>query len=137
MLTPFHLAINVHDLAIARGFYCGLLGASEGRSAETWVDVSFFGHQLSLHIGPPLATARTGRVGDALVPMPHFGVVLSLKDWRAVADRLEAAQMDFILPPQVRFEGEPGEQWTMFFEDPSGNPIELKGFARDEAIFAH
>ncbi|MEO0665473.1 MAG: VOC family protein [Pseudomonadota bacterium] len=137
MLTPFHLAINVHDLGEARAFYCDVLGAEEGRSAPTWVDVSFFGHQLSLHIGPPLATARTGRVGEALVPMPHFGVVLMLDDWRGVAARLEAAGTEFILAPQVRFEGEPGEQWTMFFEDPSGNPIELKGFETREAIFAH
>ncbi|MEM9349818.1 MAG: VOC family protein [Pseudomonadota bacterium] len=137
MLTPFHLAINVRDLDEARYFYCDLLGAEEGRSAETWVDVSFFGHQLSLHIGEPLSTNRTGKVGAALVPMPHFGVVLMLDDWKGVAERLSAANMDFILKPQVRFEGEPGEQWTMFFEDPSGNPIELKGFATQEAIFAH
>ncbi|MEL6691016.1 MAG: VOC family protein [Pseudomonadota bacterium] len=137
MLTPFHLAINVRDLDEARTFYCGMLGAEEGRSAPTWVDVSLFGHQLSLHIGEPLVTARTGRVGEALVPMPHFGVVLRLEDWRATAERLTEAGADFILKPQVRFEGEPGEQWTMFFEDPSGNPIELKGFASEEAIFAH
>ncbi|MEM6727972.1 MAG: VOC family protein [Pseudomonadota bacterium] len=137
MLTPFHLAINVRDLDEARSFYCDMLGAEEGRSAPTWVDVSFFGHQVSLHIGPPLTTARTGRVGDTEVPMPHFGVVLPLDRWRIVAARLEDAGHPFILPPQVRFKGETGEQWTMFFEDPSGNPIEIKGFADEEAIFAH
>ncbi|MEM8592429.1 MAG: VOC family protein [Pseudomonadota bacterium] len=136
MLTPFHLAINVSDLDEAREFYCGTLGAIEGRSAETWVDVSFFGHQLSLHIGPSLTTARTGRVGSTMVPMPHFGVVLSLEEWQRAAARLKAAHTSFILAPQVRFQGEPGEQWTMFFEDPSGNPIELKGFANRDAIFA-
>lgn len=137
MLTPFHLAINVRDLHEARSFYCDMLGAEEGRSAPTWVDVSFFGHQVSLHIGPPLTTSRTGRVGDTEVPMPHFGVVLPLDRWRIVAARLEDAGHPFILPPQVRFKGETGEQWTMFFEDPSGNPIEIKGFADEEAIFAH
>lgn len=137
MLTPFHLAINVHDLAAAREFYCGVLGATEGRSAQTWVDVSFFGHQLSLHLGPILKTQPTGRVGDTLVPMPHFGVVLDLDIWRATADRLTDAGAAFILEPQLRFAGEPGEQWTMFFEDPSGNPIELKGFATHAALFAH
>ncbi|MEM1374809.1 MAG: VOC family protein [Pseudomonadota bacterium] len=137
MLTPFHLAIHVRDLDDARGFYCDTLGAEEGRSAPSWVDVSFFGHQLSLHLGEPFPTARTGKVGDALVPMPHFGVVLRLADWQQVAERLTQAGTDFVLPPQVRFEGEPGEQWTMFFEDPFGNPIELKGFASADAIFAH
>lgn len=137
MLTPFHLAINVTDLDEARRFYCGVLCAIEGRSAPTWVDVAFFGHQLSLHIGPPLKTQTTGKVGEAVVPMPHFGVVLTLKDWQAAAKRLETHGTQFILTPQVRFKGEPGEQWTMFFMDPSGNPIELKGFADQEAIFAH
>ncbi|MEM6479878.1 MAG: VOC family protein, partial [Pseudomonadota bacterium] len=129
-------AIHVHDLDVARRFYCDLLGSEEGRSAPTWIDVSFFGHQLSLHLGAPFQTGRTGKVGDVMVPMPHFGAVLDLDIWREVAARLEAAGTEFILSPQCRFEGEPGEQWTMFFEDPSGNPIELKGFATREAIFA-
>ncbi|MEL6607880.1 MAG: VOC family protein [Pseudomonadota bacterium] len=137
MLTPFHLAINVTDLETTRAFYCGLLGAVEGRSTDTWVDVSLFGHQLSLHLGPPLETRATGQVGNAMVPMPHFGVVLQLADWRETADRLTQAGTDFIIAPSVRFEGEPGEQWTMFFKDPSGNPIELKGFANLDAVFDH
>ncbi len=136
MPHPFHLAINVTDLDAAREFYSGLLGAAEGRSTGTWVDFDLFGHQLSLHLGPPLATADTGHVGDHRVPMPHFGLVLPLSEWRALADRLSAAGVAFVLPPQVRFAGEPGEQWTMFFRDPSGNPIEIKGFAEMDAVFA-
>ncbi|MGR3460796.1 MAG: VOC family protein [Roseovarius sp.] len=135
MAHPFHLAINVTDLDAAREFYGGLLGGVEGRSTETWVDFDFFGHQLSLHVGEPLATAPTGRVGDHMVPMPHFGVVLPLDDWHALAGRLEAAEVDFVIPPSVRFKGEPGEQWTMFFRDLSGNPIEVKGFADMGAVF--
>lgn len=136
MLTPFHLAIHVQDLDAARGFYGGVLGCAEGRSTDTWVDFDFFGHQLSLHLGTPFATADTGRVGDHMVAMPHFGVVLHLPDWRRLADRLVAAGVDFVLPPTVRFAGEPGEQWTMFFRDPSGNPIEVKGFADMDRVFA-
>mgnify|MGYP005865226079 FL=1 len=136
MPHPFHLAINVTDLDAARAFYGRLLGAVEGRSTETWVDFDFFGHQISLHLGRPFATEETGRVGDHIVPMPHFGVVLPLGEWRALAARLEAAEVAFVVPPSVRFEGEPGKQWTMFFRDPSGNPIEIKGFADSGGVFA-
>jgi len=135
MAHPFHLAINVTDLDAARAFYGGLLGGTEGRSTATWVDFDFFGHQLSLHLGEQLATAPTGKVGDHMVPMPHFGVVLPLDAWRKLAARLEAAEVDFVVPPSVRFKGEPGEQWTMFFRDPSGNPIEVKGFGDMGAVF--
>lgn len=137
MLTPFHLAIHVRDLDEARQFYGETLGCTEGRSAPTWVDFSFFGHQLSLHLGQPFENRATGKVGDKMVPMPHFGIVLLLPEWRVLADRLTAAKTDFVLPPSVRFEGEPGEQWTMFFRDPSGNPIEVKGFPTMEGVFAH
>lgn len=137
MLTPFHLALNVTDLDEARRFYGGLLGCTEGRSTETWVDFNFFGHQLSLHLGLPLQTAATGKVGAHKVPMPHFGVVLHLPDWQVLAAKLTAAGTDFVLPPSVRFQGEPGEQWTMFFYDPSGNPIEFKGFPSLDGVFAH
>lgn len=137
MLTPFHLAIHVHDLDAARRFYGDVLGCAEGRSATTWVDFSFFGHQLSLHLGAPFANAATGRVGEKLVPMPHFGVVLPLANWRALAERLRTAGTKFELDPSVRFQGEPGEQWTMFFRDPSGNPIEIKGFPSLDGVFAH
>jgi len=136
MRSLFHLAINVRDLDEARRFYGGVLGCTEGRSTDTWVDFDFFGHQLSLHLGPLLVTQRTGRVGDQLVPMPHFGLVLSLDDWQPLAQRLKQAGTEFVLAPQVRFEGQPGEQWTMFFEDPSGNPLEVKGFRSLEAVYA-
>ena len=136
MLTPFHLAINVTDLSQARAFYAGVLGCTEGRSTESWVDFSFFGHQLSLHQGTPFATADTGKVGAHMVAMPHFGVVLGYDDWRALADRLEGAGIDWVIAPTVRFQGQPGEQWTMFFRDPSGNPIEVKGFRDMDGVFA-
>ncbi len=132
----FHLAFHVTNLDEARRFYGGVLGCTEGRSTDTWVDFDFFGHQISLHLGEPFKTTRTGKVGDHLVPMPHFGLVLLLPAWRALAERLQAAGIDFVLPPQVRFAGQPGEQWTMFFCDPFGNPIEVKGFASTEAIYA-
>ncbi|GGE26398.1 dioxygenase [Primorskyibacter flagellatus] len=136
MIPPFHLAYHVTDLDEARAFYGGILGAEEGRSTETWVDFDFFGHQLSLHLGTPFATTNTGKVGDHMVPMPHLGMVLGYDDWRAMADRLTGAGVDFVLPPSVRFEGQPGEQWTMFFRDPSGNPIEIKGFRDLAGVFA-
>lgn len=136
MKSLFHLAFNVRDLEAARAFYGGVLGCEEGRSAPTWIDYSFFGHQLSLHLGEPFATAETGRVGEHMVPMPHLGAVLPLADWRALAARLESAGTAFVIPPSVRYPGEPGEQWTMFFRDPSGNPIEIKGFADFDGVFA-
>ncbi len=136
MRSVFHLAYNVRDLNDARTFYGDLLGCAEGRSTDTWVDYNFFGHQISLHIGEPFATARTGLVGGNKVPMPHLGVVLPLKDWKVLAAKLETAETDFLLSPSVRFEGEPGEQWTMFFHDPCGNPIEVKGFADFDGLFA-
>ena len=135
MPGPFHLAINVADLDAARAFYGGVLGCAEGRSTETWVDFDFFGHQLSLHLGAPFATAATGRVGQHMVPMPHFGLVLKLDRWRRLARRLEAAGIAWVIPPSVRFEGRPGEQWTMFFTDPFGNPIEVKGFPDMSGVF--
>jgi extradiol dioxygenase family protein len=135
MPHPFHLAFNVRDLDVARDFYSTRLGAREGRSTDTWVDFEFYGHQLSLHLGEPMVTSDTGHVGDHLVPMPHFGVVLPLKDWTDLADRLTDQNTDFIIEPSVRFQGEAGEQWTMFFRDPSGNPIEIKGLADNADIF--
>jgi extradiol dioxygenase family protein len=136
MHKPFHLAIHVTDLDAARRFYGDLLGCAEGRSTATWVDFDFYGHQLSLHLGQPFATTNTGRVGNDWVPMPHFGLVLALDAWRDLADRLTQAKIDFVLPPQVRFAGEPGEQWILFLLDPSGNPIEIKGFASLDAVYA-
>ncbi len=136
MQSLFHFAFNVTDLDAARRFYGGILGCTEGRSTGTWVDFDFFGHQISLHLGTPFKTENTGHVGDHLVPMPHFGLVLTLPDWEALAARLEAAGIAFILKPQLRFEGQPGEQWTLFFCDPSGNPIEIKGFRSLNTIYA-
>lgn len=136
MRSYFHFAFNVTDLDLARRFYGGMLGCTEGRSTDTWVDFDFFGHQLSLHLGEPFKTANTGLVGEHRVPMPHFGLVLAQPDWQALAQRLTEAGLEFVLPPQLRFAGEPGEQWTMFFRDPFGNPIEVKGFATLDSIFA-
>ncbi|WP_267426223.1 VOC family protein [Methylobacterium sp. GC_Met_2] len=135
MLTPFHLAYHVTDLDAARRFYGGVLGCREGRSTETWVDFDFFGHQISLHLGEPFATTRTGKVGNHMVMMPHLGVVLSLDAWEALAARIAAEGIAFDIPPVVRFPGEPGEQRTMFFFDPSGNPIEIKGFRDLDGVF--
>lgn len=134
-IAPFHLAFHVHDLEAARRFYGGVLGCREGRSTASWVDFDFFGHQLSLHLGRPFETSDTGQVGERLVPMPHFGVVLELPRWQALAERLRAAGTRFVLEPGVRFEGQPGEQWTMFFRDPSGNPIEVKGLRSPATLY--
>ncbi|AEG94761.1 VOC family protein [Ramlibacter tataouinensis] len=136
MASLFHLAFHVTDLAAARRFYGGVMGCAEGRSTDTWVDYDFFGHQISLHLGEPFKTTRTGRVGDQLVPMPHFGLVLALPEWRQLADRLRQAGTEFVMEPQLRYPGQPGEQWTMFFCDPSGNPIEVKGLASMDGLYA-
>ena len=135
MQSLFHFAFHVTDLDLARQFYGGLLQCREGRSTDTWVDFDFFNHQISLHLGQPFKTECTGRVGDTLVPMPHFGLVLALPDWQAMAARLQAANVSFVIAPQVRFAGQPGEQHTMFFCDPFGNPIEIKGFASLETLY--
>ncbi|WP_020406206.1 VOC family protein [Hahella ganghwensis] len=136
MASVFHLALNVTDLEQARAFYVDLLGATEGRSTETWLDIDFFGHQVSLHLGEPFHTQPTGKVGNHLVPMPHFGVILPLEQFKALAQRLIDAKLVFEIEPFVRFKGEPGEQHTMFFRDPCGNPIEIKGFTDMSRIFA-
>ena len=136
MNSIFHLSFNVPDLDVARQFYSGVLGCTEGRSTDTWVDFDFFGHQLSLHLGEPFKTALTGNVGNCLVPMPHFGLVLALPEWQAMAARLKTAGTAFVLEPQLRFASQPGEQWTMFFYDPFGNPLEIKGFESLESLYS-
>ena len=136
MQSLFHFSFNVTDLNIARQFYGDVLGCAEGRSTDTWVDFDFFNHQISLHLGEPFKTERTGRVGDTLVPMPHFGLVLALPEWQTMADRLKAADTVFVMEPQVRFEGQSGEHWTMFFCDPFGNPLEIKGFRSFDTLYA-
>jgi len=135
MRSIFHLAYNVLDLEEAREFYVNTLGCKEGRSAETWIDLDFFGHQLSLHIGEPFLTKVTGKVGEHLVPMPHLGIILAYKDWKNLAAKLEEKNMTFVIKPTLRFEGLAGEQYTMFFKDPFGNPIEAKGFKDLSKVF--
>ncbi len=132
----FHLAFPVRDLAEARAFYGGLLGCAEGRSSPEWVDFDFHGHQIVAHLAPSPEDVATNPVDGEDVPVRHFGVILDLASWRALADRLEAAGVRFIIPPQVRFQGQPGEQATLFFLDPSGNALEFKAFADDAMVFA-
>jgi uncharacterized protein len=135
MNSLFHLAFHVTDLDEARRFYGDVLGCKEGRSTDTWVDFDFFTHQISLHLGEPFKTSNTGRVGEHLVPMPHFGLILQKDDWQALADRLQSRGMRFVIEPHLRFAGQAGEQWTMFFVDPFGNPIEVKGFASLSTVY--
>ncbi|HZF43199.1 MAG TPA: VOC family protein [Sphingomonadaceae bacterium] len=136
-LPPFHLAFPVHDLAAARAFYGDLLGCPEGRSSDEWIDFDLHGHQIVAHLDP---AAKPSAVSNAVdgddVPVPHFGLVLDMASWRALADRLRAAGTRFVIEPGVRFEGQPGEQATMFLLDPSGNAIEFKAMARRENLFA-
>ena len=138
-LTPFHIAFPVDDLDAARGFYGGLLGCPEGRSAEgEWIDFDLFGHQIVAHRVPGSGKRAGGSnpVDGHDVPVPHFGVVLDLDRWKVLADRLKAAQVAFVIEPYVRFEGEVGEQATMFFLDPAGNALEFKAFADFSQLFA-
>jgi extradiol dioxygenase family protein len=135
MRSLFHFAFHVTNLDAARHFYGGVLGCKEGRSTDTWVDFDFFSHQISLHLGEPFKTSNTGRVGDHLVPMPHFGLILQEADWQALAHRLQSNGLQFVIAPHLRFSGQPGEQWTMFFMDPFGNPIEVKGFASLDTVY--
>jgi hypothetical protein len=133
-LTPFHLAIMVRDLAAARAFYGQLLGCAEGRSAENWVDFNFFGHQLVCHVAASaLRETVVNPVDGHDVPVPHFGMVLKMADWEALAQRLKSAGVRFVIEPQLRFAGQPGEQATMFLLDPSGNALEFKSFRNIES----
>ena len=136
-MDPFHLALPVHDLAASRAFYAGVLGCREGRSAPTWVDFDFFGHQISLHLAPAGArVVHESPVDGHGVPIPHFGVVLELERWNELAERLRAAGVAFVIEPTVRFRGQVGEQATMFFHDPSGNALEFKAFKDPARLFA-
>lgn len=133
----FHLAIPVTDLATARSFYGEVLGFGEGRSDTHWVDFNMFGHQLVIHeVDAGGGVAATNPVDGDEIPVPHFGALLEQQDWFALRDRLVAADTNFVVEPHVRFEGEPGEQHTMFFLDPSGNALEFKSFANDSQVFA-
>jgi len=136
-LPPFHLAFPVDDLTAARRFYGELLGCSEGRSADEWVDFDLYGHQIVAHLAPETARARASNPVDGEdVPVPHFGVVLPMAEWKALAARLQQAGTDFVIAPTVRFEGQPGEQATMFFLDPAGNALEFKAMADPAKLFA-
>lgn len=136
-LPPFHLAFPVDDLAAARRFYGELLGCQEGRSAEEWVDFDLYGHQIVAHLAPEAARARaTNPVDGEDVPVPHFGIVLPMGEWKALSRRLQDAGTDFVIAPTIRFEGEPGEQATMFFLDPAGNALEFKAMANPKNLFA-
>jgi len=132
----FHLAFPVHDLAAARAFYGDVLGCPEGRSAEDWVDFDLLGHQIVAHLAPGEAASATNAVDGEDVPVRHFGLILSSEDWRDMARRLEDSGARFLIPPQVRFKGQAGEQSTMFVLDPSGNALEFKAFADDAQVFA-
>ena len=136
-LPPFHLAFPVTSLEDTRAFYGELLGCPEGRSGESWVDFDFRGHQIVAHLAPDEArTAATHDVDGDPVPVRHFGLVLSIDDWQALADRLRLAGTHFVIEPHVRFAGQPGEQATMFLLDPSGNALEFKAFADRARLFA-
>jgi extradiol dioxygenase family protein len=136
--TPlFHLAFPVHDLAQSRAFYGELLGCPEGRSSDAWVDFNFFGHQVVAHLAPDeTRPAASNAVDGDDVPVRHFGVILSMEQWHALADKLKAAGTRFIIEPHIRFKGLPGEQATMFFLDPSGNALEFKAFGDMAQVFA-
>ncbi|MEO1046670.1 MAG: VOC family protein [Pseudomonadota bacterium] len=138
VLRPFHLAFPVHDLGAARQFYVGLLGCSEGRSSESWIDFSLYGHQIVAHHDPAMESGNGGTNavdGDA-VPVFHFGVILKRADWDRLVQRLDAAGIEYLIRPRLRFAGQAGEQGTFFITDPSGNGLEFKCFADDRRIFA-
>ena len=134
--SPFHYAFKVDDLESTRQFYLQLLGCTEGRSTDHWVDFDFFGHQLSAHVAPnqpPLDYC--GQVDGVAVPIPHFGAVIPTEDFQVIQDRLEQSGVTFIIPPTLRYAGKPGEQMTMFVLDPSGNPLEFKAYSRPDEVF--
>lgn len=135
-LSPFHLAFPVDDLAAARHFYGDLLGCPEGRSAEQWVDFDLYGHQIVAHLAPAAQRRSSNPVDGEDVPVPHFGIVLPMNEWKALAERLEEAEVDFVIAPTIRFEDQPGEQATMFFLDPAGNALEFKAMADPAKLFA-
>ena len=140
-ITPFHLAFKVDDLQEARRFYGEVLGCPEGRSSDKWIDFNLFGHQIVAHLVEGAENSDRHREGNLVdghsVPVPHFGVVLPPAEWKALAARLKRAGVVFVIEPYIRFEGEPGEQSTMFFHDPAGNALEFKSFARPDELFAH
>lgn len=135
-IRPFHLAVSVHDLKACREFYGNVLNMKEGRSSDSWVDFDFFGHQFVIHQTGGATKTINNAVDGHGVPVPHFGVVLSMEDWQSFADHLKSMNVNFVIEPYVRFKGKPGEQATMFFLDPSGNALEFKAFNSLENLFA-
>ena len=135
-LTPFHLAVPVYNLQECRTFYGEVLKMKEGRSSDHWVDFDFYGHQFVIHSSPEKTKLHYNPVDGDQVPVPHYGVVLNMKNWEELADRLEMANVNFIIEPTIRFKGKPGEQATLFFLDPSGNALEFKAFKDMESLFA-
>jgi uncharacterized protein len=135
-IPRFHLAIPVDDLVAARLFYGEVLGLPQGRSADTWVDWNLHGHQFVTHLAPGRAERVSNPVDGHDVPVPHFGLLLQVAQFHELADRLRAAGTDFVIEPYLRFAGQAGEQWTMFFLDPAGNALEFKAFADDAQVFA-
>ncbi len=135
MLTPFHIAFPVDDLQKARAFYGTVLGCEEGRSAESWIDFNLFGHQIVAHYTPRRADLHHNEVDGHDVPVPHFGVILTMAEWEKLAARLKGADVQFVIEPHIRFKGVAGEQATMFFLDPAGNALEFKAFADFDDIF--
>ncbi|MGL5838226.1 MAG: VOC family protein [Sphingorhabdus sp.] len=136
-LRPFHLAFPVHDLEAARGFYRDILGCAEGRSSDCWIDFDFYGHQIVAHLDPAMQPRPIHNAVDGHdVPVPHFGVVLTMPQWEELAERVRGAGIVFGIEPQIRFKGQVGEQATMFFTDHSGNALEFKAFANDGQLFA-
>ena len=136
-ISPFHLAIPVHNLSECRDFYTNILNFEEGRSSNHWVDYNFFGHQLVIHYKPKTEEdTHTNLVDGKDVPVPHFGVVLTWEDFHDFADLLKSENIKFIIEPYIRFEGQVGEQATMFFKDPSGNALEFKAFKDIKQLFA-
>jgi extradiol dioxygenase family protein len=132
----FHLAFPVNDLEAAREFYGNILDCPEGRSSDTWIDFNLFGHQIVAHLSPGAGIASANEVDSDKVPVPHFGIILPMEEWRKLAERLTEKGVKFIIEPKIRFAGETGEQGTMFFLDPSGNALEFKGFSDLNNLFA-
>lgn len=136
-MRPFHYAFKVVDLDLTRSFYIDILGCQAGRFTSSWIDFDFFGNQLSAHVSRDIpALDYCGNVEGVSVPIPHFGCVLSMDDFEMIRERLQDSGICFIVPPQTRYQGKKGEQMTMFFLDPSGNPIELKAFKDESEVFA-
>ncbi len=137
MKNLFHLAFPVDNLEEAREFYCGVLDCKEGRSSDIWIDFNLFGHQIVTHLTRDKIAEKTSNPVDKdSVPVPHFGIVLQMEEWKEFAEKLKSEGIEFIIEPKIRFEGEVGEQATMFFLDPSGNALEFKGFRNFNKIFA-